>query len=93
MNIIKLYINKKMSFIYKMFNMKVKKNFLSVTIIIFLILFTLVQMIKPTIFYTHYGALRQFGVGYKQKTVVPVWMFSIILAILTYIGMLYYINL
>ena len=32
-------------------------------------------MIKPTIFYTHYGALRQFGVGYKQ-TVVPVWMFQ-----------------
>jgi hypothetical protein len=34
-------------------------------------------------------SFRRFGIGYKNKTVVPIWLFAIILAILIYVGVIY----
>jgi hypothetical protein len=69
-----------------------RKNITLVAIIIFLIIFGLVQFLKPSFLYKNDGSLREFGVGYKNKTILPMWLFSIILGILTYISVLYYIN-
>jgi hypothetical protein len=41
--------------------------------------------------YTKEGGFRQFGVGYKQKTVVPIWIVAIMLAILCYVGVSWYL--
>ena len=77
-----------MKFIKKTF---VKKHKTSLSIIIFMCLFFLINNQKPNIFYNQDGSLKQFGVGYKHKTVVPLWLFSILLAIVCYIGVSYYI--
>lgn len=66
-------------------------NKLNVAVFIFVFLFSIVHIAKPPLLYTKEGGFRQFGVGYKQKTVVPIWIVAILLAILSYLGVLYYI--
>jgi hypothetical protein len=66
-------------------------NKLNVAILLFVFLFSIVHIAKPSLLYTKEGGFRQFGVGYKQKTVVPIWIVAILLAILSYLGVLYYI--
>jgi len=39
---------------------------------------------EPNFIYNNDGSLRQFGVGFKKRTVIPLWLISIILAILSY---------
>lgn len=70
-----------------------RNNTTLVSIIIFLIIFGLVQMIKPSFLYNKDGTIREFGVGYKNKTILPMWLFSIVLGILTYVLVLYYLSL
>lgn len=78
----------KLSFINKSF---VRVNITNISILLFLILFTIIHHVKPTLLYTKDGAFRQFGVGYKQKTVVPIWLVAIFLAILCYLFVLSYL--
>ena len=69
----------------------VRINKLSVSILIFLIIITLIHIAKPNFIYTEDGGFREFGLGYRNKTVIPIWIISIILAILTYTFVLYYL--
>jgi hypothetical protein len=69
----------------------VRMNKLNVAVFIFVVLFSIIHIAKPPLLYTKEGGFRQFGVGYKQKTVVPIWIVAILLAILSYLGVLYYI--
>lgn len=63
----------------------IKRNHLVVSIILFLFIFITVNRWKPAIMYNQNGELRPFGIGYTNKTIIPVWLFSIILAILCYL--------
>ena len=63
-----------------------------VSIVLFLFIFGLVQMLKPNFLYNKDGSIREFGVGYQNKTILPLWLFSIILGILTYVIVLYYLQ-
>jgi hypothetical protein len=63
----------------------IKRNVLSVTIVLFIIVFGAVNYIKPGLMYNEHGELRPFGIGYSHKTIMPVWLFAIILAILSYL--------
>jgi hypothetical protein len=67
-----------------------RNNTTLVSVIIFLVIFGIVQLIKPSFLYNNDGSLREFGVGYKNKTILPLWLFSIVLGILTYVSVLYY---
>jgi len=69
----------------------VQVNKLAVTLSIFLILFSIIHMLKPTIMYNEDGGFRPFGVGYRHKTVIPIWLVSILVAIFSYLGVLYYL--
>ena len=69
-----------------------KNNVTLVSIVIFLVIFSIVQMIKPSFLYNKDSSLRQFGIGYKNKTILPLWLFSIILGILIYMLVLYYVT-
>jgi hypothetical protein len=62
-------------------------------IALFVILFTLFHMWKPSISYGKDGEFRQFGVGYKNKTVIPVWVIAISLAIFSYLVILFYLRM
>jgi len=66
------------------------RNTIFSSIVIFLVFFWLIQIIKPKFLYKNDGTLRDFGIGYKNKTILPLWLFSITLGILTYILVLYF---
>jgi hypothetical protein len=76
-----MYLNKKL----------IKNNRVSIAIFIFLVLFSIVHYLKPSLLYTKEGAFRNFGLGYRNKTVIPIWLVAIILGILSYLGVSYYL--
>ena len=69
----------------------IRENVTLVAVIIFIILFGFIHMIKPVCLYKQDGSIREFGVGYKNKTIMPIWILSIILGILSYLFVLYYL--
>lgn len=54
-------------------------------VLLFLILFAAIQWAKPDFLYKNDGSLRDFGIGTREKTIVPIWVLSIVLGILTYL--------
>lgn len=73
-----------------MFNQYISREALSViAVFIFLILFGLINAFRPSVIYNKDLSFRRFGIGYKNKTVIPIWLFSVILAILVYIAVTY----
>ena len=69
----------------------IRKNITSVSIVIFVVSFVFVQYLKPAFLYDRDGALREFGIGKKNKTVIPIWLVSLVLAIFSYLFVLYYL--
>ena len=62
----------------------VREHATTSAILLFSAVFVLVQVIKPSFLYNRDGSLRAFGIGTKNKTVVPMWLVAIILGIMSY---------
>ena len=62
-----------------------------VAILLFLVIFGAIQFSQPDFLYNSDGSIRQFGIGYRNKTILPVWLLSIVLGILCYLFVLYYL--
>ena len=71
----------------------IRRNITSFSIIIFIILYTIVLLFKPAFIFKKDGNLRNFGIGFRDKTVIPAWLLAIILAIISYFFVLYYLAL
>jgi len=70
----------------------IRQHITIVSIILFLAIFMIIQWIKPAFLYNRDGSIREFGVGYKNKTILPLWLFSILLGILCYIFVMYLVT-
>ena len=70
----------------------VVNNIMLVSLVIFLILFAILLIYKPTLMFDKNGRPRELGIGYKNKTILPLWLMVIILAIITYFCILCYVN-
>jgi len=73
------------------------KNFIRLhqanyAIALFLILFAMIHITKPGLLYTEQGGFRPFGLGYRNKTVLPIWIAAIVLAIFSYLAVLVYVQ-
>jgi len=68
----------------------VRHNKLITAILIYMFLFVLFNLIKPPFIYNSDGTMKEFGVGFRRKTIIPVWLLSIFLAILSYLFVVYY---
>ena len=66
-------------------------NKLAIAVCIFVIFFFMIHMLKPSFVYNKDGSFREFGVGYRHKTVIPIWLVSIVIGIFSYLGVLYYL--
>jgi fumarate reductase subunit C len=75
-----------------MYRTYIRENITLVSIILFVIIFGTIQVMKPACFYNRDGSIREFGVGYRNKTILPIWLLSLVLGILCYLTVLYYIN-
>ena len=63
---------------------------LTIAIGLFFVLLCLIQLAKPGIVYNPDGSLREFGVGYSKKTVLPLWLIVLVIAILCYAVSVYF---
>ena len=75
-----------------MYKTLIRDNITLVAIILFVIIFGTIQMMKPACFYNRDGSIREFGIGYRNKTILPIWLSSLLLGILCYLAVLYYVN-
>ena len=75
-----------------MYKRYIRENITLVSTILFIIIFIIIQLTKPTFLYNKDGSLREFGIGYKNKTIFPIWLLSIILGIMCYLAVSYYLN-
>ena len=71
----------------------VRSNILTVSLLLFIVIYFSINIIKPNFLYDKDSTLRDFGIGYRKKTVLPISIISIILAILSYFFVLYYITI
>jgi hypothetical protein len=70
----------------------IRENITLISIMLFIIIFSIIQYSKLPCFYNKDGSIREVGIGYKNKTILPIWLLSIILGILSYLAVLYYVN-
>lgn len=54
------------------------------SIILFVCIYFFIFYLKPHWLFHTNGSIRQFGIGYKNKTILPIWLLSIILGIAVY---------
>jgi len=71
----------------------VREHSTLVAIVLFVLIFGSIQVMKPSCFYNNDGSIREFGIGYKNKTILPIWLLSLVLGILCYLAVLYYTHL
>ena len=74
-----------------MYRNYIRQHITFFAIILFVIIYGLIIMMKPAWLYNKDGSIRHFGIGYKNKTIFPIWLLSIILGILCYLAVSYYI--
>ena len=70
----------------------IRENITVAAVVLFIIIFGTIQMMKPTCFYNKDGSFREFGVGYKNKTILPIWLLSLVLGIMCYLAVMYYVS-
>jgi len=86
-----IIIKKLFIIIYKMYRNYIRENITLVSVVLFIIIYGFIQMMKPACFYNKDGSIREFGVGYKNKTILPIWLLSLGLGILCYLAVMYYV--
>ena len=69
----------------------IRRNITSVSIIIFVVIFAAIQYLQPAFLYNKDGSIREFGIGKKNKTIIPIWLISLVIAILSYLFVLSYL--
>lgn len=62
-------------------------------ILLYLILMGIIHWIKPGCIYTPEKGFRPFGLGFRHKTVLPIWIVSILLGIMSYLAILVLLSL
>lgn len=65
-------------------------NYLTFSIILFVVAFSILHALRPSLIYLPDGSLRPFGIGYKKRTVVPMWFAVLLIAIFSYTLALYF---
>lgn len=76
-----------------MFKNLIKNNITFSSIFIFILLIIIIISIKPVLLYKKDGSFRQFGLGYKNKTITPIWLVCILLSIISYFIVILYCNI
>jgi len=69
----------------------IREHITLISIILFVFMFGLIIMIKPAFLYNKDGSIREFGIGYKNKTILPIWLLSLILGIISYLLVMFYL--
>ena len=69
----------------------VRRNIVAFAIIVFVLAYVVIITYQPSFLYKEDGSLRSFVIGYKHKTVVPMWLVVIATAIFSYMVIHYFL--
>ena len=69
-----------------------RDNKLLATFILFMGMFCLIMIIKPAFVFNHDGSIKEFGLGYTNRTVLPIWILVIVFAIISYFIINIFVN-
>ena len=75
-----------------MFYQFIKKHQISSSIILFILIVLLIQQCQPAFMCNADGSYKSFGLGYRNKTIIPMWLVVILIAILSYTGVIFMSN-
>jgi hypothetical protein len=70
----------------------IRGNIVTISILIYFVIYLIVVLTKPSFLFNKNGSLRDFGIGYKNKTVIPIWFLAIFTATLSYFLVMYYVS-
>tara|TARA_B100001287_G_C22649298_1_gene514359 strand:+ start:1183 stop:1431 length:249 start_codon:yes stop_codon:yes gene_type:complete len=70
----------------------IQQQKLSTAILLYLMIMGILIYTKPSFLFNVDDSIKQFGIGYQSKTVLPLSIMAILTAILSYIIVLYYLN-
>ena len=71
----------------------IRNHITTFAILIFIVTYAVIVVSKSPLIYNKDGSLREFGIGYSTRSVLPAWLVSILLAIISYFVVLYYISI
>ena len=75
-----------------MYKSLIKNNNITTAILIFLLIFGIFIYNKPSFLFTKHGSIRQFGLGKRNATIIPIWLFVVIVSIVAYLLTLCYLR-
>ena len=70
----------------------IRRNIVTMSILIYICIYLLIILLKPSFLFNKNGSLREFGIGYKNKTIIPVWFLAIFISTLSYFLVMYYVS-
>ena len=70
----------------------IKKNIIAYAIILFIIIYIILNTVKPGFLYNKKGQLRAFGLNYSNRTIIPLWLTVICIATISYLAVLCYVT-
>ena len=71
----------------------IENNITGSSIVLFVIIFILINTYKPGFLYNSDGSLREFGLNNTKKTIIPVWLLTLIISMICYVVILYYVSI
>ena len=70
----------------------IRRNITGFSVLLFIIFYLLILFFKPSFIFDANDNVRDFGLGSTKKTVLPLWLVSIILGIASYLFVLFYLT-
>lgn len=70
----------------------IRRNVVSIAILVYISIYMLIMYFKPSFLFQSNGSLREFGIGYRNKTIIPVWFLAIFISTLSYFSVMYYVT-
>ena len=67
-----------------------KESLILYSILLYILIYYVVTvLIKPAFLFNEDGDIKLFGLGYMNKTIIPIWLFTLMIAILSYLFIFY----
>jgi hypothetical protein len=72
--------------------MNIRQHVVTISILMYICIYMFIMYLKPSFIFNKNGSLREFGIGSRNKTIIPIWFLAIFIATLSYFSVMYYVS-
>ena len=72
--------------------MNIRQHVVTISIIMYISIYMFIMYLKPSFLFNKNGSLREFGIGTRNKTIIPIWFLAIFIATLSYFLVMYSVS-